>query len=239
MKSLQEFISPLVTATVLGMSVLSLGELSAQQPQSGPKIEALQPNYEFGAIYRGAVVTHKFSLRNVGRATLVIDNVRSSCGCTVALADKKEVAPGESTYISASFDSGRFSGKVQKEIYVQSNDSLQPVTKLSLEGEVRVDLSVSPNQMYFSGLKEGERIERKINLLNTSEITIGITEVSCTVPDVRFELPKLKLKPGENTQMLLVVDKVTRETKLTGSMTIHFTGPQKEVTIKLYSRAVD
>jgi len=237
MKRLQAIISPLVAMVVLGMSGLSLGEMSAQQAD-GPKIEALQPEYLFGAIYRGTIVTHKFTLRNTGKQQLVIDNVRSSCGCTVALAAKKEIAPGDSTSISATFDSGRFSGKVQKEIYVQSNDPLQPVTKLSLEGEVRVDLSVSPAQIYFSGLKEGDRIERKINLMNTSEITIGITEVSCTVPEVRFELPKLKLKPGENTQMLLIVDKVTPDTKLTGNMTIHFTGPQKEVSIKLYSQAV-
>lgn len=207
--------------------------------QVAPKIEAVEPEFDFGTVYRGGTVKHVFTLRNAGADTLRIENVRSSCGCTVAMVDKHALAPGESTSIQADFDSRTFVGRVRKDIYVQTNDPDTPITKLSIGGEVLVDLNASPSRVYFSGMREGERLERKITLQNMSETTINIKEVSSTVPDLRFELVRLSLKPGESVDMLLIVDKVTRDTRLTGELTVHHTSPQKELTIQLYGGAVN
>lgn len=221
---------------VLSAAMLSSGAALAQ---TGPKIDAPETQYSFGSVYQGAVVKHTFTLRNSGKDTLQIENVRSSCGCTVAMADKKAVAPGETTRIEASFNSDRFSGHVNKDIYVQSNDPVQPVTKLSITGEVKVELSITPSTIYFSGLKEGVPVNRRLALVNNSEKTITIREISSTVPDIRFELPKLKLQPGERTELSLMVDNVTRDTKLTGNLTIHISGPQKEVTVRLFGGSIN
>ena len=236
MNTNKETISCFKTVVVLSAALFSCGTLLAQ---AGPKIEASESQYSFGSVYQGTVVKHVFTLRNAGKDTLQIENVRSSCGCTVAMVDKKNVAPGESTLVEASFNSDRFAGHVSKDIYVQSNDPAQPVTKLSLTGEVKVDLSISPGTIYFSGLKEGAQVTRKLALINTSENTISIHEISSTVPDLRFELPKLKLKPGERTELSLIVDKVTRDTRLTGNLTIHISGPQKEVNVRLFGGSIN
>jgi hypothetical protein len=236
MKTIKETIFRFKTAMVLSAALFSSVTASAQ---TGPKIEASEVQYSFGSVYQGTVVKHVFTLRNSGKDTLQIENVRSSCGCTVAMADKKAVAPGESTRIEANFNSDRFSGHVNKDIYVQSNDPVQPVTKLSITGEVKVDLSISPSTIYFSGLKEGAQALRKLAITNNSENTITIREISSTVPDLRFELPKLKLQPGERTELSLIVDKVTRDTRLTGNLTIHISGPQKEVNVRLFGGAID
>jgi hypothetical protein len=204
-----------------------------------PKIEAPAPAYDFGEVYRGIKVEHVFRVRNAGSDTLRITNVRSSCGCTVALMDKKILAPGGTAQVKASFDSERFAGFVEKSIYVESDDPEKPITKLTLTGKVKVDLSVSPSRIYFSGLKAGERMERTLQLNNLSEQTITISEISSTVPQLKFEVAKLKLKPGESTELKLYIDKVTRDMKLTGNLTIFNSSQQKSVDVLLYGGTIE
>ena len=52
--------------------------------------------HDFGAIWDHEKATHKFRFSNTGSETLVITDVRSTCGCTVPELDKKSYEPGES-----------------------------------------------------------------------------------------------------------------------------------------------
>ncbi|MEA1996796.1 MAG: DUF1573 domain-containing protein [Gemmatimonadota bacterium] len=192
------------------------------------------PVHDFGGIYRGENAEHLFIIRNQGEDTLHINKVRSTCGCTVALLTEKDVAPGEAAELKTTFISGRYKGKIRKNVFVYSDDPRTPITKLSIQVEVLVDLEVSPTQIYFSGLKAGDRLERNITLKNTSAAPISIKEIASTVSCIKFELSRLKIEPGESTRLTLVVDEVTKGMKLTGSLTIFNTSHQDKVSVALY-----
>jgi hypothetical protein len=209
-------------------------------PSAGsPKIHVDKMEYNLGKIYCGDIAEHIFVISNQGNDTLRINNVRTSCGCTAAMLNKKVLAPNEKAQLKATFDSGRFKGEVRKMISVYSNDQNSPILTLYLLAEVTVDLEVTPSQVYLMGLKAGERMERKINLKNLSSGPITIKEVSSTVPDIKIELSRMKLEPGESAELKLVLEKITPETKLSGDLTIYNTSKQKEIKIPLYGGRIN
>ena len=72
----------------------------------------------------------------MGTDTLIIGRVHSSCGCTAALVSNDEIAPGDSAEIKATFRSKGFSGKVEKKIYVDTNDPAHYRITYKIKGEV-------------------------------------------------------------------------------------------------------
>ncbi len=103
---------------------------------SGPKIVSQEKEYDFGTVVQGEKVKHNFVVTNTGEGKLIINNVHASCGCTAALPEKKELAPGESTNIKVEFNSRGRSGDQLKYITIKSNDVGSPEFVLKLYGKV-------------------------------------------------------------------------------------------------------
>ena len=119
------------------ISVLLYLFISVSYPQVlGPKIVFQQSEYDFGAVAQGEKVKHSFVVTNAGYDLLIIKNVHASCGCTAALPDKTELAPGESTNIKVEFNTTGRTGKQVKHITVRSNDEENSEVKLKIFGNV-------------------------------------------------------------------------------------------------------
>ncbi len=54
----------------------------------------------------GEIVERTVTVRNDGGATLVVEKVMTSCGCTSAVLEPMTLGPGESGVLSVAFDSG-------------------------------------------------------------------------------------------------------------------------------------
>lgn len=104
----------------------------------GPKIKFREEAKDFGKMKQGKVLTHIFVFKNEGDETLVINRVKTSCGCTAALLSKKEIAPGAEGEIKLTFNTKGFEGKNTKYIDVESNDPAQPRKRLSVSAEIEV-----------------------------------------------------------------------------------------------------
>ena len=83
----------------------------------GPQIAVDENEINFELVTQGSKVEKVFTFKNVGDANLNIERVKSSCGCTAALLSSRELAPGESGEVRATFDSTRFQGLDVKTIY--------------------------------------------------------------------------------------------------------------------------
>ena len=91
---------------------------------------------DMGKIAEGATVEKVYGFVNSGKSSLVITDVRGSCGCTVGKDwPKTPVQPGQRVAITVSFDSEGRPGVQHKTITVVANT--QPATTvLTLTGEV-------------------------------------------------------------------------------------------------------
>lgn len=92
---------------------------------------------DFHLVEEGEVVQGSFVFTNEGKYPLVIYDVNTSCGCTVADYPKGEIAPGEQGTISVKYDSEGSSGmRISKEITVNANTT-PAKTKLRIIADVR------------------------------------------------------------------------------------------------------
>jgi len=73
-------------------------------------------SHEMGDLIRNQPATHEFVFRNVSGEPVVIDNVRTSCGCTVPEWDEVPIAPDSTGVIAVTYDArdlGYFKKKVK------------------------------------------------------------------------------------------------------------------------------
>lgn len=99
------------------------------------KITFSSATYEFSSVEEGAVVTHDFAFTNEGKVPLIISDVRSTCGCTVADWPKTPIAPGEGGVIPVRFDTKNKSGNQNKPITITAN-TIPAKTVVYLNGHV-------------------------------------------------------------------------------------------------------
>jgi hypothetical protein len=212
---------------------LSLSSLSFAQLM-GPKLVTQQNEHDFGDIKQGEKVSHIFVLTNSGGDLLEITNVKASCGCTAALPEKNELAPGESTNLNVTFNSaGRF-GKQKKLIRIESNDPDNPQVIVTIKGNVILSDAESSNypilhfgqtQHDFGKVKEGKVVEYTFNFGNSGNSTLKIKDIKtscgCTAALVSSEV----LKPGEQGTIKVELDTSNRKGKMSRTITINTNDP--------------
>lgn len=90
--------------------------------QKGPKIEfkAKDNTIDYGKVYKdednGIRV---FEFTNTGDAPLIVNNVQSTCGCTVPSKPKEPIMPGKSDKIEVKYNMA--TGPIRKSITVETN----------------------------------------------------------------------------------------------------------------------
>ncbi|MCB9285464.1 MAG: DUF1573 domain-containing protein [Lewinellaceae bacterium] len=73
--------------------------------QTDTKVEWLGPlNVELGEVHHQKPTFVRFPFRNVSPSPLTIDNIRTSCGCTVPDWSDAAVAPGDTSSILIEYD---------------------------------------------------------------------------------------------------------------------------------------
>ena len=123
---------------LLGFLVVCLISFSSFA-QDGPKIEFKQETINYGDVVKGQDDGVRiFEFTNTGTAPLIITNVISSCGCTVADKPANPILPGKSDKITVKYNMNP--GPISKTITVESNAVNKPngVVPLRIKGTVIV-----------------------------------------------------------------------------------------------------
>jgi hypothetical protein len=150
--------------------VLALGLFPAFVPEaeSAPRLSLKETAHDWGRINEGVVAEHVFTFTNDGDRTLVIDQVKTSCGCTGTVLSAKEIAPGKKGSLKVTFNSRNYSRDVTKTITVHSNDPAGPLS-LELKAWVKKDLEVTPTTLYLRPGADGAYPVLDLLLVNVGE----------------------------------------------------------------------
>jgi hypothetical protein len=97
-------------------------------------IEWQTTSVDFGKVPLNKAITAEFIFKNPGMIPLIITDVKSSCGCTVADYPKQPIPAGGQGKITATYDA-KLSGYFNKTITVYSNTE-EGMTELYIKGEV-------------------------------------------------------------------------------------------------------
>lgn len=176
---------------------------AAAAPSGPPRLVFGAPVFDFGKVEQGAQVNHLFRFTNQGGQDLRIESVKTSCGCTAAVISSEVTPPGQEGTISATFDTARFSGEKAKSISVYSNDPLQPVATLTLQGEITVEIEVDPPQLYLGRVHRGEETTRSVDVLYDANKPITITKVENSSPMLTVSPQNIE-KDGRKGKKLIV-----------------------------------
>lgn len=136
--------------------------------------------HDFGIVLWKNPVTATFMVTNSGDKPLVISNVTTSCGCTVADWTKTPIAPGASGMVKSTFDAKAL-GRFQKSVGIYSNASERPIY-LSIRGEVTADpknytvthsyqigaIRLDKESLEFDDANKGDKLEMDLLIANTS-----------------------------------------------------------------------
>lgn len=145
-----------------------------------PKATFDKNTHEFGVVLWKNPATATFTVKNDGDKPLVITNVTTSCGCTVADWTKTPIAPGASGVITSTFDAKAL-GRFQKSVGVYCNASDLPIY-LKLRGEVSADpknyvqthpyeigaIRLDKDAIEFDDVNKGDKPVLEIKVANTS-----------------------------------------------------------------------
>lgn len=78
-------------------------------------------HHDFGKVKAGKKAVHVYKFKNTGDRDLVIREVKTTCGCTVAEFPRKPIAPGKKGKIVVAFDTKEKNGPYVKGVNVHHN----------------------------------------------------------------------------------------------------------------------
>ncbi len=78
-------------------------------------------DHNFGDVNQGEKVQEVFKFKNTGNAPLILQNVLTTCGCTVPEWPKEPVPPAGEGEIKVIFDSTSKIGRQNKVVTIRSN----------------------------------------------------------------------------------------------------------------------
>ena len=207
---MRKIIWSLLLVLVFFVSVGFVFGLSAEKETSAPDIEFSEDLWNFGTVTHGDKVTHVFEVKNLGETVLIINRVRPSCGCTAALLSSSQVSPGGSAQIEVTFNSSGFKGKVNKYIYVESNDPDEPRKKLTITAVVEVPpgpvINLEQNGWDFGLITKGERVTFILPIQNTGERELEIIRLRTSPPCTAKLISAASIPPGETGKVNLAYD---------------------------------
>ena len=120
---------------IIAVFFIANTNLSTIYEGSAPHINFEATSHDFGIIQQNGDGKFSFKFTNTGKEPLIIQNVRSSCGCTIAKKPSAPILPGESSEIDVKYDTRRI-GRFHKNITITSNADNKSVV-LYIKGEVK------------------------------------------------------------------------------------------------------
>ena len=118
-------------ATIL-ISCVEKGEEQARK--HGEEIWFLENLHDYGEIAEKSNGSYTFRFKNISDKPLIVNRVRSNCGCTVPSWPREPIEPGDNGKITVRYNT-ELTGSFMKSIYVYSSASNSPV-KLQIKGKV-------------------------------------------------------------------------------------------------------
>jgi len=185
------------------------GSLFATAQNAKPVMKFESKEYDFGTFKEEqGKVSYSFEFTNTGKQPIIINQVRSSCGCTTPDWSKQPVAPGQKGYIKATFNPKNRPGPFNKSVTVTANTN-PAISILRIRGSViarvktikdlypreMAGLRLTNNHLSFTKVKNTEIKEASLDVYNESdgEITLGFKRMPAHL-NIKMVPEKLQAK---------------------------------------------
>ncbi len=130
----------------------------------------------------------EFAFKNTGPNTVVIDKVKTSCGCTTATIAKKAIVADERGTIKGTFLFGNREGQQRKRFEVVTTEGKRHMLYLSVD--IPRTYQVTPRRLSWNSPKD--RAAKSCRLVNVSTTPIKIASAKSLSPAFDVEIKELR-----------------------------------------------
>lgn len=176
---------------------------------TGPQMALDKSEHDFGDVQVGDVVETQVRVFNKGDATLVINEVQTSCGCAKAVSRDKEVPPGQETEITVSYDSaGQSPGRKTQSVLIHTNDGKNPESKLQIFVNVVHPIVIEPMNLIAKLPHFQQRISFPMTATNNSQqsVSLRVSEVEGAISKAVMQPDQVVVQPNSETRFQMDVD---------------------------------
>lgn len=198
---------------------------------TGPEIALDRAEHDFGDVQVGDVAHTQILVTNRGDATLVIEEVRTSCGCAKAVGHAKEVPPGQKTEIDVSYDSvGLSPGRKTQSVFINSNDKKNPVSKFPIFATVIHPIVIEPANLIarLSHFQDHASFPMTVTNNSSQPVTLVRPAVEGGISKVVLQPEKVVVQPNSETrfQIEMELKRPDKGNVVTGAVSISTDHPK-------------
>ncbi len=226
---------PMVARVLVG-AIAGLWSVAAM---AAPAIMSPDPVYDFGEMDNSNKVERSFVVKNVGDEALVISDVKTTCGCTVAELEKNTLAPGEETTIAATFNLKGKQGVQSKKITVMSNDPETPNYILEIKGNSVATISLEPSLLNLGRIVDNDSHSQSVTVKSTKEGHTFKIERLVVPEDAQFSAEVEEVEPGKEYRITATTQPGLVAGMLNGRITVMTDDPsRKMMSISVYGHVI-
>lgn len=164
-----------------------------------PIIEVDHDVYDFGTVDQGKELEATFQIGNAGHADLIIDRVKSGCGCAT-VNDLKGVVipPGENEELKVRVSTKDKALALSKSIRIYSNDPVTCSKNIQIKTYIHVDYLLKNPVVKFSDFREGMQDNHRVKVQSYMDTPLELTDFQSEKPYISCTFGKEDPKRGEN-----------------------------------------
>lgn len=136
-----------------------------------------------------------FPFKNTGHSNITINDMQTSCGCTIPSLEKRDYGPGEAGTIKVVFKFGDYLGLQEKTVRVFSSESPNLPTTLSLSVTIPKTFTVEPRALFWKLNDPAGASPKEVSVASIVDRPIEITSVEVGNPN--FVVTTISSKPAE------------------------------------------
>jgi Protein of unknown function (DUF1573) len=121
-------------------------------------------NHDFGSVSRNAKCDFSFIIENIYEEDVHIAAIRSSCGCTKPILEKRLIKTWEKAELVAQFNTRSFIGNKSAVITVVIDQPFYAEVQLTVQGHIRSDIVVEPGEVNFGEVALGTKREIPVKI---------------------------------------------------------------------------
>ncbi len=165
-----------------------------------------------------------YTVTNKGDETLRVARIKTSCGCTGSVIDRKILEPGQSTEIRATFNKGKRKGKNHSKLYVYLDSQADAVATLHFIINIPELVTAQPRVIYWNNrnAKSPRTIRVELNEDHVNELS------SIKYDKSLLSVTKETVKDADaKHQFILTVAPQSYDTNLRATIELEASGPNK------------
>ena len=162
-----------------------------------------------------------FKVTNEGEKVVRISRVKSNCGCTSTILNKKILPPGESTEIVAIFNKGKRQGLNRNRLQVYLDSQADALVTLKMNVQIPTLIEARPQIVYWK--PESSKTPRPVHLVMDERHIDQILQID--YDRSRLTVTQEPRDPKNNDPLVLTVEPKDFSKLYRGAITVYGGGP--------------